>query len=228
MRQQREQDIYASAPLQRLRDEQTRAVAADLQRCFGTHALLLSATADDMPPVLPLLGCWTRLQVGDGHYRGDLQAAVGEPLPFIDEAFDLVLLRHALEVAPPALLVDAVRVLAPAGVLVVTGVHPVSGWAPWLRWQMRGRPLALQLPLRLGYRLRQAGLDVERVDRVGCIWPTATPPATSTSACGGGYVVVARKRRHLAIPLRLKQVPLRVVPTNGRLSPGTRRSSTSS
>lgn len=225
MRQQREYDIYASAPLQRLRDEQARAMAADLQRCFGTHALLLSAAADDTPPVLPLLGCWTQLRVAGGFYRGDLEATANEPLPFADDAFDLVLLRHALEVAPAALLEDAIRVLAPGGVLAVTGVHPLSGWAPWLHWQMRGQSLALQMPLRLRYVLQQAGLEIERVMRVGRLWPVATARSTwPVAPWGGGYVLIARKWNRMATPLRIKQAPMRV-PANSRLSPGTRRSS---
>ena len=40
---QRDNDIYASAPLRRLLDEQTRVLTPELQRCFGTHALLLGA-----------------------------------------------------------------------------------------------------------------------------------------------------------------------------------------
>ena len=153
--------------------------------------------------------------------------AADEPLPFIDDAFELVLLRHALEVAPlPAALLDeAVRVLAPGGVLALTGVHPFGGWSPWFYWRMRGKSPALQMPWRLRRRLELAGLMIEQVQRVGSMWPSlaATRQAVA-GALGGGYVLVARKRRHLVTPLRLKPAPVRV-PTNGRLSPGTRRSS---
>lgn len=225
---QRDHDIYASAPLRRLLDDQTRVMATDLQRCFGTHGLLLGASIGDVPPASPLLGCWIRLSVQNDRYRGDLQAATDEPLPFVDDAFELVLLRHALEVvsAPSALLAEAVRVLAPGGVLVVTGVHPLSGWAPWFWWHARGRRQVLQVPLRLNYNLQQAGLEIERAQRVGCMWPTGIVAAGSTgvNAWGGGYVLIARKRRRMATPLRLKPVPVRV-PASSRLSPGTRRSS---
>ncbi|WP_254424563.1 methyltransferase domain-containing protein [Rhodanobacter sp. C05] len=226
---QRDCDIYASAPLRRLLDDQTRVMATDLQRCFGTHGLLLSATVNDAPPALPLLGNWTRLWVSNHRYRGDLRATADEPLPFIDDAFELVLLRHALEVvaAPTAVLAEAVRVLAPGGVLVVTGVHPLSGWAPWFWWRTRGRQRALQVPLRLSHGLQQAGLEIERAQRVGQTWPvgTATPGPTGANVWGGGYVLIARKRRRMVTPLRIKPVPVRV-PANSRLSPGTRRSST--
>lgn len=224
---QHDNDIYVSAPLRRLRDAQAQVLMPELQRCFGTHALLLCAAHNDTPPALPMLGCWVRLHLDGGRYGGDLRAAADEPLPFIDDAFDLVLLRHALEVSPAVseLLADAIRVLAPGGVLVLTGVHPVSGWSPWLHWQTRGRSLSLQSPLRLRQILRHAGLGVELVRRVGRSWPGL--PASgkvSGNALGGGYVLIARKHRRLATPLRIKPVNV-PVPATGRLSPGTRRSS---
>jgi SAM-dependent methyltransferase len=224
---QREQDIYASAPLRRLLDDQMRVMAPELQRCFGAHALLVGAAADDAPPARSMFSCWTRLRVDAGRYRGDLQAATDEPLPFVDDAFELVLLRHALEVVsePSAVLAEAIRVLAPGGVLVVTGVHPLSGWAPWFYWRARGTRPVLQLPLRLIQILQREGLDIERARRVGRIFPgtTVAGPA-GISVWGGGYVLMARKRHRAATPLRIKPVPMRV-PANSQLSPGTRRSS---
>jgi Methylase involved in ubiquinone/menaquinone biosynthesis len=224
---QRDNDIYASAPLRRLLDEQTRVLTPELQRCFGTHALLLGASAYDAPPALPMLSAWTTLHLRDDRYRGDLRAAADEPLPFVDDAFELVLLRHVLEVAPSAsdLLAEAVRVLAPGGVLALTGVHPISGWAPWFCWRARGKLRALQTPLRLGHLLQHDGMEVERVQRVGRLWPGLTQPRVATAnLLGGGYVLIARKRRRMATPLRLKPVPVRV-PPNSQLSPGARRSS---
>jgi len=223
---QRDQDIYASAPLRRLLDDQMCVMTPDLQRCFGAHALLVGTTVDDAPPALPMLSCWTRLRASNDRYLGDLHAATDEPLPFVDEAFELVLLRHAQEVVPvAALLAEAIRVLAPGGVLALTGVHPLSGWAPWFYWRVRGTRQVLQMPLRLRHTLRQAGLEIERAQRVGRMWPDAAArrPA-GVSVWGGGYVLIARKRHHAAIPLRIKPVPMRV-PANGQLSPGTRRGS---
>jgi SAM-dependent methyltransferase len=225
---QRNHDIYASAPLRRLLDDQARAMAVDLQRCFGTHALLLGATVDDAPPALPLLGCWTRLHADNDRYQGDLQAATDEPLPFVDDAFELVLLRHALEVvpAPSSLLAEAIRILAPGGVLVITGVHPFGAWAPWFYWHGHGKRRILQMPWRLRHSLQHAGLEIERAQRVGCLWPSGGV-AHSTNAggiWGGGFLVIARKRRRMTTPLRIRPVSVRV-PANSRLSPGTRRSS---
>jgi SAM-dependent methyltransferase len=174
-----------------------------------------------------MLCCWTSLHLNGARYRGDLRASANEPLPFADDAFDLALLRHVLEVAPnaPALLDDATRVLAPGGVLVLTGVHPISGWAPWFYWRTRGEAAALQMPLNLGRDLRQAGLEIERVQRVGRLWPgQETSGSAAGNVVGGGYILIARKRRRMATPLRIKPLPVRV-PSNGQLSPGARRSS---
>jgi SAM-dependent methyltransferase len=223
---QRDDDIYASAPLRRLLDAQQRVLMPELQRCFGTHALLLGAFAADVPPALPMLSCWTTMHLAGRHYRGDVQAATDEPLPFADDAFELVLLRHALEVAPAAsaLLAEAVRVLAPGGMLALTGVHPFGGWSPWFYWRARGQSRALQMPLRLRHQLQQAGLEIEQLQRVGNVWPGLTARSISANALGGGYVLVARKRRQMATPLRIRPTAVRV-PANGQLSPGTRRSS---
>src|SRR3546814_10909909 len=121
-------DINASAPVRRLRDAQARVLAPELQRCFGTHALLLGVAADETPPALPMLGSWVRLHLDGGRYGGDLHAAVDQPLPFVADAFDLVLLRNALEVSQvsSALLEDVLRVLAPGGVLALTVVPPFN------------------------------------------------------------------------------------------------------
>lgn len=226
---QRDHDIYASAPLRRLQDEQTRALTPDLQRCFGDYALLVDAAPDEVaPPALPMLGCWVRLRIADVRYGGDLHADPAEPLPFIDEAFELVFLRHALECAPLplSLLDEAVRVLAPGGVLAIGGMHPVSAWLPWFRWRARGQRTHLMLPMRLMLQLQQAGFEIERVRRVGSVLPGAAPAAhTGPAPLGGGYILIARKRRRTLTPLRLQPLPLQVT-ANSRLSPSTRRSTT--
>lgn len=221
-------DIYASAPLKRLRDDQTRALLPELQRCAGDHALMLSASADDLPPVLPLLGFWTRLWVSRDCYQGDLLAATDTPLPFCDDAFQLVLIRHAQEVVPQAslLLAEAVRVLEPGGTLVLAGVHPISGWTPWLQWRARHAPPVMHLPLRLRQILRRAGLQIVRGWRVGGLLPHETAlSGINIKACGGGYVLLARKQRLAVIPLRSRRASISHA-ANARLSPSVRRSAT--
>ncbi len=227
--QQHRDNIHDSAPLRRLMDQQVHALMAGLQRCFGTHALLLGVGSNAVPPALPMIGNWTVLRVVNGRHTGDVRAAVDEPLPFVDEAFDLVVLRHALETVPhaPALLDEAVRVLAPGGTLALTGLHPLSGWALWFYWRERGSHRLLQMPSQLVRALRRAGLEVDRVQRVGNLWPgLAAARRAPTSMFGGGYVLVARKRKRMITPLRIRSKPMRV-PVNSRLSPGIRRGAVS-
>lgn len=221
---QRDQDIYSSAPLRSLLAQETIALVPGLQRCSGPHALMVSAASDDAPPVLPLLGNWTKLTLRRRRYAGDLQARGDEPLPFIDDAFDLVLLRHALEVSttPQEMLEEASRVLAPGGVLALTGLHPFSAWVPWMLWRERGRAPSMRSPILLEHWVRRAELDIERVQRVGRPWPSSQPGLDARHVLGGGYLMIARKRRRVATPIRLKPkaVPAAV---NVGLAPGARR-----
>lgn len=225
---QRDQDIYTSAPLRSLFAEETVALVPELQRCSGTHALMVSAAEQDAPPVLPLLGNWTRLRMDGGRYAGDLRARADEPLPFLNDAFDLVLLRHALEVSdePQALLEEASRVLSPGGVLALTGLHPFSVWLPWMMWRTRGRAPTMRSPLLLERWVRRIELDIERVERVGRLWPSSHAGLDAPHAFGGGYLLIARKRRRMATPIRLKPkaVPAAV---NVGLAPGARRNAAS-
>ncbi|HEX7817708.1 methyltransferase domain-containing protein [Dyella sp.] len=222
----RHQDIYSSTPLHVLAAEEAAALAGDLQRCAGEHGLLVTAMAGDMSPGLPLLNHWVRLTLGwQGLYGGDLRGRANEPLAFQDEIFELVMLRHALEIAPAprALLDEAVRVLAPGGILAVTGIHPFSFWNPWLRWSTRPRPLSLTSPLVLEHWLRTHGLDIEKVQRVGRWRPGAAEEWQVMPVLGGGYVMIARKRRHILTPTRLRPRAV-AAPVGVGLAPGARRS----
>jgi SAM-dependent methyltransferase len=223
---QRAHDIYASAPMRGLLADETVAYLPDLRRCAGSRALLLSAVAHDRPPNPPYLGQWVTLRLAEGQLQGDIRASANEPLPFLDQVFDLVLLRHALE--PASLSLDeVVRVLAPGGVLVLTGVNPLSGWTPWWLWQTRGSASHATSPIQLAARLRRADLQVERVQRVGRLLPLGPNGNSEVSGIlGGGYVLVARKRGPMSIPTRLRPKPV-TAPVQAGLAPGARRSSVS-
>lgn len=223
--QQRDDEVYSSAPMLRLLDEQTRVLKPGLQRCAGTHGLLLDASRRHSPPALPMLGSWTSLVLRSEGYGGDLRAAADESLPFVDDAFELVLVRHALELAPQpeALLGDIIRVLAPGGTLALTGVHPLGCWSAWFRWRARGRSPALQMPWRLRRQLEREGLVIERICRIGSIWPGAgVSRRNPASVFGGGYVLVARKHKRPVTLLRSRSPQMRV-PAGGQLSPTARR-----
>ncbi|GLQ45589.1 hypothetical protein GCM10007862_06400 [Dyella lipolytica] len=222
----RTQDIYASAPMRGLLADETVAYLPDLRRCAGSRALLLSAARQDQPPNPPYLGQWVTLRLAQDRLQGDIRASASEPLPFSDQAFDLILLRHALE--PASLSLDEiVRVLAPGGVLVLTGLNPLSGWTPWWLWQTRGTASRAKSPIQLAARLRRADLQVERVQRVGRIWPLpSAEPGKASGMLGGGYVLVARKKGPQSVPTRLRPKPLST-PVRAGLAPGARRSSVS-
>lgn len=222
----RAHDIYASAPMRGLLADETLAYLPDLRRCAGSRALLLSAAAQDLPPNPPYLGQWVTLRLAHGRLDGDVRASASEPLPFVDRAFDLILLRHALEQAALS-LDEVVRVLAPGGMVVLTGVNPLSGWTPWWLWQTRGSATHAVMPFQLAARLRGADLRIERVQRVGRALPLpadghAEPPAL----LGGGYVLVARKQGAMNVPTRLRPKPV-TAPVGAGLAPGARRSSVS-
>jgi len=217
-------EIYASAPLRRLLADEVRGLTTDLQRCRGDHGLLVSTVEQDHLPAAPMLSCWTRLAIAGADYGGDVTGRADEPLPFLDEAFELVVLRHALEAAaaPAALLDETLRVLAPGGLIAISGLHPVSLWMPWLAWRTRRRPLRLHMPLQLGEWLRRRDMQVECVRRLGPAWPLAEGGAPLGDALGGAYVLTARKRRRAVTPVRLVPRPIRA-PADARLAPGARR-----
>jgi SAM-dependent methyltransferase len=223
---QRAYDIYASAPMRGLLADETAAYMPDLRRCTGTRALLLSAALGDRPPNPPYLGQWVTLRVAQDRIEGDIRASASEPLPFADHAFDLILLRHALEPTPLS-LDDIVRMLAPGGVLVLTGVNPLSGWTPWWLWQTRGNASHVKSPIQVAARLRRAELQVERVQRVGRVLPLPSDGAgTVPGWLGGGYVLVARKQGPRNVPTRLRPKPV-AAPVGAGLAPGARRSAVS-
>ena len=221
---QRTHDVYASAPMRGLLADETAAYMPQLRRCAGTRALLLSAAAQDRPPNPPYLQHWVTLWLNQDAICGDIRGSIDEPLPFLDDAFDVVLLRHALEPAP-ALLEEVVRVLAPGGVLMLTGINPLSAWTPWWQWQTYGSAVHARSPLHLVTRLRRADLQVERMQRVGKAIPVASTAANGGhSALGGGYVLIARKQRPASIPTRLRPKPV-ARPVNAGLAAGARRHS---
>lgn len=221
-------DIYASAAMRRLLADEMAMLLPGLQSCSGEHALMISAARQDSPPALPLLSCWTWLSVETGGYAGDVHAVDDASLPFIDQAFELVVLHHALErsEAPLLLLGEACRVLAPGGLLVATGVHPLSFWAPWMVWRSRRQRAWPRWPLQVGEWLRHENIRVDRVERAGPVVPGAASEQPSGGAArqslGGGFVLIGRKQRSEA-KLRRLRPECSQVPAAAALASGARR-----
>lgn len=207
--------------IQRLHVAQTRVLAPELAGLAGAHGLWVSTDAGDGVPVTPLLGRWTRMRLHDAVFDGDLRARADEALPFQDKVFRVVALSHALEQAPctTALLTEAVRVLAADGLLVISGFHALSAWSPWL-WSRRGERPSLSVPLGWRQRLSRMGVQTYAVRRFGAILPMLDGDHGS-AWLGGGFVLLARKRRENGTHVRLRSRTA-VAPV-GSLAPGANR-----
>lgn len=216
-------NVHAAEPLRQLRDGQRRLLDTLLQREPGRRALCVGV-ADDGAWTDSTAMRWTRVWLEASAYAGDVRGDLRDPLPFVDEAFDVVWLQHALEptASAPDLLNEACRVLAPGGVLAVTAVHPLGGWSLWFRWRARGHHQSLRWPWRLRVELQQAGLTIEKSCRLGTLLPGGMRRATGDHRWGGAYLLLARKRRHLITPVAWRPLPARVT-TAAQLSPGVRR-----
>jgi SAM-dependent methyltransferase len=159
---------------------------------FGFHALQLGLPELDALRANRMPHRWVS---GDGSRGGDdvdpARAAVAlhcdfDALPFDSQSLDLVVLPHALELAPdPHLTLREVeRVLRPEGRVVIVGFNPTSLWG--LRQRLghmrRGLGFSRRRPLFLpsegdfiGYRrlrdwLRLLSFEVE-AGRFGCYRP---------------------------------------------------------
>jgi SAM-dependent methyltransferase len=212
--------MNAPPPIRRLLDAEALALTPELAGLAGTHGLQLTAAVLEPPPT-PMLGCWTRLQLCGARFAGDLQARADEALPFLDDSFCVVLLNHVLEHAgsAPELLDEATRVLVPGGLLALTGFHPLSAWTPWLLCQGVCRP-ALAGPAWLRRRLAVHGVQTYAVRRFGPAFP-GVGAVPGQALLGGGFLLLARKRRAAVTPLRPRPQPARVPVRT--LAPGARR-----
>lgn len=212
--------MNAPSPIQRLLDAEVSTLAPELAGLAGTHGLQLTAAVLDLPPT-PMLGCWTRLRLRGGEFTGDLRVRADEALPFLDDSFCAVLLNHVLEhtANSTALLDEAARMLIPGGLLALTGFHPLSAWTPWLLCQGVRRP-ALAGPAWLRRRLATHGVQTYAVRRFGPAFP-GVAAAPGQALLGGGFLLLARKRRAAVTPLRVRpqgaRVPVRT------FAPGARR-----
>lgn len=185
----------------RLRRAECGVLARALAGQAGVHGLVLSVDSRTVSDG-PRMGCLTRLVLDGEIWHGDVRSRVDESLPFIDEAFRVVVIEHVLEwtVHAAALLDEAARVLAGDGALVVCGFHPFSPWLPWLLCRRAPRPM-LTPPGWIRQRLAMQGVDILQVQRCGSVLPVSGG-STMTSQ-GGGFVLVARKQRASIMPLHL-------------------------
>ena len=220
-----EQVLYAMPAMRALSRAEAAAAAARIPRragSFGLHIGMHQAIGGCPDTVAH----WVRLGCRESCWTGDLLARCDEPLPFADDSFALVWLSQILQFQPDGedLLREARRVTAPGGLLLVSGLHPLSAWMPWLAWNLRdsGRRVNLHAPARLGRMLVRLGFEVESTHRFGASLPRAAGSSKPFPLLGGGYLVTARKRPEAITPLHVMR-PRRASRAHGSLAPGAHR-----
>lgn len=221
------QALYATPAMRTLLRAEAAVLRSRLAARPGTHGLQLSMHAGAIVSPDPV-AYWVRLHAAGGNWQCCLHARTDAPLPFANDSFAVVVLSQVHQHVPDCMFLirEAERVAAPDGLVMLTGVHPVSAWMPWLWWRMRGmhRSLHLHSPFLLGRDLAECRLDVEAMQRFGAAWPrdAGLPGEAAGGMFGGGFLVVARKRQHAVTPLHVLATPRRARVT-GPLAPGAHR-----
>ncbi len=205
-------DLHATAAMQTIRAAEAAVLAPELGGLAGGHGLYICVGTHMELPRTPMLGVWAHLVLGDDTlFDGSVHARSDEPLPFNDDVFRVVVLSHALEWTPHAaqLLSEVTRVLAPNGLIAITGFRPLAAWWPWLIWRARGCELGFSViaPTWLRPGLMRRDIEVYATRRFGPAWPTST--GGSVSRVGGCYLMLGRKRRQALTPLRLREMQSR-------------------
>ncbi len=143
-------DFFGTPLGQALEQAEIEVLRRQVDQCFGARALLMGTGRDQrlLDAMQVQHRFIARLAEFDGPQRSPVSASpvtVLDPgnLPFANSSFDVVVLFHALDVAPmpQQALREAARVLADGGELVITGFNPWSLWglrrlfscrrAPW-------------------------------------------------------------------------------------------------
>lgn len=229
--------LFATPAARTLLDLELAALAPQLAGLYGAQGLFVRAHAQS-PKVVsaPMLARLLRLHVEAPEFLGGDATCAARSLPFADDSFRLVLVQHATErMADPAAFQDEVaRVLAPEGVAIIIGFSALSPWRGWIAAQQRqgAAPLTLVGPGQWRRRLAQQGVDAYSLRRIGSVWPQDEASEREHSHRGSlwqrgldplraSYLLLARKRREAATPLRLR--PTTDLGMSPRLAPGAQR-----
>lgn len=172
-------------------------MADDLAAClgrladdaFGYHAVMVGAVL----PRVPRLRIRARTQVAatvEELAETPLMAVQAdfEYLPIETESADLVIALHVLESShePHEIMRELDRIIRPEGRVLIVGVNPVSLWHWQKSWQQSwlGREKMTQTGYLAGQHraawrvvdwLRLLGYDVQGVEHLGGMCPTARP-----------------------------------------------------
>lgn len=148
----------------------------------------------------------TTLHVRDGRLDGDVRCGI-DMLPFEADAFRLVFVQHVEnvidDIAP--LAAECARVLAAGGLLAWSGLSACHPWCLRQRMRHRGMPLRLRAPQRAARELCRDGLVVERIERIGGLWPRKGAAAwrMPLPQANPAWLLCLAKRHVAATPLRL-------------------------
>jgi SAM-dependent methyltransferase len=226
--------LFALPAVRTLLDLELADLAPQLAGLYGAQGLFVRAHVG-APKVVsaPMLGRLVRLHVESPEHFGGDAACASRSLPFADDSFRLVLVQHAAECLADAAAFqsEVARVLAPEGVAIVVGFAALSPWRGWLAARARRDGAGLLQrdgAARWRRRLAAQGVDVYAVRRIGSAWPQSTALAQRGGLLQRGldplrasYMLLARKRREAATPLRL--LPASELSLRVRLAPGTQR-----
>lgn len=178
---------------------------------YGPHGLLLAPEVSHFPePAPPMAGLHLRIGYG-ARLEGDLLASA-EDLPLPSDSMALVVVQYALHAGQAgAVLAECARVLAPGGVALVMGINRLSLWRLWARRNAAGGTPGASACRRM---LAQEDVETLQVRHFGSFLPTARSDGALDTLgdwrwfgpLRASFLLIARKRRTLATPLRFSRV----------------------
>ena len=224
--------FYRHAAIRQLLQRELHVLAPHLAGVFGTTGLFLRAYAS--APIalkVPKIANWIELATdGTTRLRGGL-TCTPSGLPLASESCKLIVVQHVFEHIDDAdrCAGEIARVLAPDGMLAISGFNSTSLWRPWLSRKAGQAGLSLHFgsARRCAAHLNEQGIDTLQTCYAGTWtpWSSQAPsdPATHLLArlCGS-WVLLARKRRSVLTPLRPRRGASERVP-NAHLAPGVNR-----
>ncbi len=154
-----------------------------------------------------------RLYVASNGLGGDA-ACPPDALPWSADSFQIVIARHVLDALPADSGIEAelVRVLASGGVLLLSGLNPISPWRIWWSRSLRnGQRLPVpRHPSSVQRTLDTLGMSALHQQFVGGSWPQSAHAAPVDSGAGarwhGAWVLAASKQ---PVSMRLMPLPAR-------------------
>lgn len=199
---------------------------------FGYHSLALGLPGErDLLAASPIVRRY-RMEIDPALTVQEVDVWT-EParLPVAADSMDVVVVAHLLEFSadPQAVLRELDRVLIPEGHLVLLGFNPWSWWGLprlWLYGSQRGAPWqgACRSTRQWQMQLQSLGFDI-----VATHYHFYRPPLARSSwlerlaflerwgtrgwGCGGGYVLLAKKRVSTLTPIRPRWRPRRQLAT---------------